>query len=247
MEFAVFLLTLLCYVLAAYVWWHQGTPLYVIALLSGHLATLLAPIWVLVYGVVYNENFGVRLVLGRQIPQVVLVGGAWFYPLPALLVLYLYQHRWWFPGYVSGLFTYVIFVLYHLLLQALGLRTGAWSYSAVASYSFGLSPALLGAALGALVSLGLLYVLLVTHRYAFTSLLYTLLPSTLLLSLLIHGLLGASLWVPILLGATSLAVTLPPWVATIGTLATVALIAWAIHLGAWGLGRVDRRGGVAMG
>ena len=105
------------------------------------------------------------------------------------------------------------------------------------AYPRGGSPALLGAALGALVSLGLLYTRLITHRYALTSLLYTLLPSTFLLSLLIHGLLGASLWVPTLLGATSLGVVLPTWVATIGMLATVALIGWAIHLGAWGLGR----------
>jgi hypothetical protein len=242
MEFAVILVMLVCYALAAYVWWLEEEPHYLFTLLGGHLAALLSPLWAQLYDVVYSPAFSMaRLPLDQSVPRAVVIGSAWFYPLPALLVLYLYQRRWWFPGYVSGLLTYGLMLLYHLLIQALGLRGGAWRYGAGSLLIPGLPPALLAAAMGALVSLGLLYTLLITQRYAWLSLLLTLLPATLLLSLLVHGLLGASLWVPLLLLSPPWSLTLPRWLIMLGLLATVTLLGWAIHIGAWGLGRFERR------
>src|SRR4051794_21223690 len=102
MEGAVFLLTLVCYGLALYLWWQEKTPHYFVALVGGHLSALLSPLWAVVYGVIYDPSLEVlREVFGQPLYKVVVQAGAWYYPLPALLVLFLYQRRWWFPGYVS--------------------------------------------------------------------------------------------------------------------------------------------------
>lgn len=235
MEAAVFLLTLVCYGLASYLWWQEETPHYLFGLLGGHLSALLSPLWAVLYGVVYDPSLrAVRNVFGQPLYETLVIGAAWYYPLPALLVFFLYQRRWWFPGYITGLLTYVILLLYHLIVQALGTRLGIWRYTPTAEYPFGLSPSLVAAVMGALVSLGLVYTLLLAYRSSWQSVLIVMLPAPLLLSLLVHGLLGASLWVPLLLDA-------PVWASSIGLLATLALLLWAVHIGAWGLGRVDRR------
>jgi len=240
MEFGVALVTIACYGLAAALWWYDGWRQYVFALLSGHVAALLAPLWATLYGVVYNPALAaLRLPLGVPLPTALVLASAWVYPFPALLVLFLYHARWWFPGYLTGLLTYVLMLLYHLLLQLVGLRSQAWAYGAEPLGMLPLPPALVSAALAALVSLGLLYVLLLVGRYALLSQLLTLLPATLLLSLGIHGLLGAPLWVPLLLRLALLSA--PPWLLSVGLLFTLALLAWAIHIGAWGLGHIGRR------
>lgn len=235
MQTAVVLLTLICYGVAAYLWWQEQTPHYLLCLLGGHVSALLSPLWVLLYGVTYHSTLGtLRDLFGQPLYRDVVVGAAWFYPLPALCVFFLYQRRWWFPGYITGLFTYILLLLYHLIVQALGTRFGVWRYTLATPYPFGLSPSFIAAVMAALVSLGLVYTLLLTQRYAWQSALIVLLPAPFVLSLLVHGLLGASLWVPLLLDA-------PLWATMIGLLATVALLLWAIHLGAWSLGRIDRR------
>jgi hypothetical protein len=131
------------------------------------------------------------------------------------------------------LMTYIALLLYHLIVQALGTRFGLLYYTA-SQYSFGLSPAFMSAVMAALVSLGFVYILLLVHRSSWQSVVFIVLPAPLVLSLMVHGLLGASLWVPLLLEA-------PPWASTIGVAATLALLLWAIHIGAWSLGRIDRR------
>jgi hypothetical protein len=240
MEFGVALVTLACYGLAAALWWYEGWRQYVFALVSGHLGALLAPLWATLYGVVYSPGLGtLRLPLGPPVPTALVLASAWIYPLPALIVLFLYHARWWFPGYLTGLVTYVVMLLYHLLVQLVGLRSQAWNYAAEPLSALPLPAALVSAALAALVSLGLLYVLLLVGRYAFWSQLLTLLPATLLLSLGVHGLLGGPLWVPLLLRLAPLSV--PPWLLSVGLLFTLALLAWAIHIGAWGLGHIARR------
>ena len=240
MEFGVALVTLACYGLAAALWWYNGWRQYVFALLSGHVAALLAPLWMRLYGVVYNPGLSLMgLPLGGLVPTTLVLASAWIYPLPALIVLFLYHARWWFPGYLTGLLTYTLMLLYHLLIQLVGLRSGVWGYAAEPLGVLPLPPALVSAALAALVSLGLLYVLLLVGRYALFSQLFTLLAAALLLSLGVHGLLGAPLWVPPLLRIAPLAV--PPWLLSVGLLFTLALLAWAIHIGAWGLGHIGRR------
>lgn len=233
MDVLVGFLTLICYGLAVYLWWRYRTPVYLIALLSGHLAALASPLWSVLYGVVYRPDLAVFTTLLEQpLPRMLVVAAAWFYPLPALLVHFLYLSRWWFPGYLSGLLTFGAFLLYHLIMEMLGLRANIWSYTAT-DLPFGFPTTLLSAVMGALVSLALLYVLLATYRYAWTSMALVLLPATLALSLLIHGLLGAPLWVALLLDAER-------WAASIGMLSTLALLAWAIHIVTNGLRRVDQ-------
>jgi hypothetical protein len=240
MEFGVALVTLACYGLAGALWWYDGKRQYLFALLSGHVAALLSPLWVVLYGIVYNPGLGaLRPPLGAPIPTALVLASAWIYPLPALVVLFLYHARWWFPGYVTGLLTYLVMLLYHLLIQLVGLRSQAWAYAAEPLSALPLPPALVSAALAALVSLGVLYALLLVGRYALLSQLLTLLPATLLLSLGVHGLLGGPLWVPLLLRLAPLSV--PPWLLSVGLLFTLALLAWAIHIGAWSLGHIARR------
>ncbi len=235
MAAAVTLLTIVCYGLAAYLWWQEKLPHYLFGLFGGHLSALLSPLWALLYGVVYDQSLQpLRELFNQPLYELVVIGAAWFYPLPALLVFFLYKRRWWFPGYITGLLTYILLLLYHLILQAVGTRFGVWRYTSTTQYDLGLSPSFISAVMGALVSLGLVYTLLLAHRYSWQSVLLIVLPAPLLLSLLVNGLLGASFWVPLLLDA-------PSWASSIGLFATSALLLWAIHIGAWGLGRIDRR------
>ena len=233
MDFLAILLTLLCYGLAGYLWWQYKTPMYLVILLSGHLAALASPLWSLLYGVVYRSDLAIMTMLfNRPVFRTLFIASAWFYTLPALLVFYLYQTRWWFPGYITGLLTFAAFMLYHMLIEALGLRANIWSYSSAASLPLVSSP-FLSTLMAALISLALLYVLLVTYRYALPSMLVTLLPATLAISLLIHGLLGAPLWIALLLQAQS-------WTISVGMISTLALLAWATHILTQGLTQADQ-------
>jgi hypothetical protein len=167
------------------------------------------------------------------------MGAGWFYTLPAMVVLYLYRYQLQmrFSGYLTGLVIYGAFLFYHLILETIGLRFQIWSYQSPATMPLGISSALLSVIMAALISLGLLYLLLVIYRYGWLSMLLTLLPSTLVLSLLIHGILGAPLWIA-MFGISRL---LPgqSWVITIGLISTLALLAWAVHIVCWGLQHVD--------
>jgi hypothetical protein len=62
--------------------------------------------------------------------------------------------------------------------------------------------------------------------------LLVLLPATLLASLFVHGLLGAPFWITLLIDMQS-------WVLSIGALSTLALLIWAVHIIARGLGGVE--------
>jgi hypothetical protein len=45
--------------------------------------------------------------------------------LAPLAIFYLYRHRWWFPGYLTSLLTYILFVLLpSALVETIGLRQG---------------------------------------------------------------------------------------------------------------------------
>lgn len=237
MAFIAALLTLLCYAAAGYLGWLRRTPVFVFALLSGHISALATPLWSRLYGVVYDPAFTPLTTLGGQpLPWAVMIAAAWYYPLPALIILVLYREHWWFPGYLSGLLTYLVFLLYHLVIETLGLRVGAWTYNDPL-LPFGISNALLAAAMAALVSLGLTYLLLVIHRSAPFNLALVLLPATLALSLFIHGILGGPLWVALILPQAQETV----WVAMIGMASTLALLVWAVLIITGGLKRIEQR------
>lgn len=231
MTVLVTLLLLVCYGLAAYLGWLQRTPIYAIAIVAGHIAALASPLWASVYGVSYSPGFGMfETLLGQPVPAPVALGLGWYYSLPALIVFYLYTARWWFPGGVTGLLTLLVFFLYHLLLETVGLRLRAWSYAGE-PLPLSFSKPLLAAFMSSLVSYGLLYALLAVYRSSWQSLLVAILPAPLLLSLLVHGLLGAPLW-------ASLALAGEPWAVLVGLLSTLMLLAWAAQIFTGGIRRL---------
>jgi hypothetical protein len=235
MQFLAIVVTLLCYGLAIFLLWREQVWNYLIALLAGHLAAPLNPLWQMLYGFTFAPNLALfGNYLDRPLPLVVVLASAWYYTLPALTVLFLYRSRWWFNAYSTALLTYGIFLLYHLLMQSLGTRLGLWVFTRSDALPLDLGPWLISAVLGALVSLVLLYLLLATHRYGLPSLLLVVLPSVLLVSLLVHGVLGAPLWVPLLLDAQQ-------WALMLGLAGTLGLVLWAIHIGASGITLADSR------
>ncbi len=220
MELATTLLLILCYGLAAYLAWSDGTPVYLATLVAGHISSLASPLWRVLYGINYDLNLTlVQTLLGQSVPLPVLIGAGWYYPLPALVVYYLYVTRWWFPTVLTGVITYLTLLLYYLLIESFGLRAHIWAYSTT-RLPLGLSAPLLAALMSALIAYGLLYVVLLTHRSTWQSMLLLILPAPLLLSLLIHGLLGAPLWIALLLNGQ-------PWIVLAGLFSTLALLAWA--------------------
>jgi hypothetical protein len=224
--------TIVCYGLAGYLWYQQRTPIYLFGLISGHLSALATPLWRVIYGVDFNPNLEtIQAVIGEPLPTAVLIASAWYYPLPAAVVLYLFTTRWWFPGYLSSLVTYLIFLLYHLLIETIGLRTNLWEAD-WPLLPFGLPGTLIPAVMAGLISYALLYVFLSTYRYALLSMILVVVPATLLLSLAVRGILGAPYWVTqLLVGA--------PWMLNIGLITVIALLGWAVHIVTLGMSRVE--------
>jgi hypothetical protein len=234
MQAGVILASVLVYALAIFLWWREHTPNYFVALLAGHLAVLLSPFWQALYVFRYNSDFpilyrigsagGIRVLARLQefgLPRPVFLG-AWAIMLAPLLIFYLYRHRWWFPGYLTSLLTYILFVLYHMLVETIGIRQGWWSYNGVA-LPLGLGQPMLAALMNGLVSLGALAALLLTRRYSLGSLLAIMLPIPLALCLLVNGLLGAPLYTALLLRAQS-------WAGAIGLIGTLGLVASGVHI-----------------
>jgi hypothetical protein len=234
MQVGVILASVLVYALAIFLWWREHTPNYFVALLAGHLAVLLSPFWQALYVFRYNADFpilyhigsvgGIRALARLQefgLPRPVFLG-AWAIMLAPLAIFYLYRHRWWFPGYLTSLLTFILFVLYHLLVETIGLRQGWWSYNG-GTLPLGLGQPMLAALMNGLVSLGALAALLLTRRYSLGSLLAILLPIPLALCLLVHGLLGAPLYTALLLQAQS-------WAGAIGLIGTLGLVASGVHI-----------------
>ncbi|NTW98192.1 MAG: hypothetical protein HGB28_06565 [Oscillochloris sp.] len=226
------MLLLICYGAAGYLAWQQRNPIYVLALVAGHLSVLLSPLWGLLYGAGDGVSPGaVVAAISRPAPASLILAAGWHYPLPALLVIYLYTTRWWFPGSLTGVLTYMAFLFYHLLIELAGLQARLWSYQGV-DLPLGLPSPLLAAIMAALVSYALLYALLATYRYAWASMALAVVPAALLLSLLVHGLLGAPLWIALALDGA-------PWAVGIGTASALALLLWAIMIVTGGLRRIE--------
>ncbi len=223
MQTGLILFTLGAYGLAIYLGWRDRSPNYLIALIAGHLGALLSPLWQVLYGFAYSNPLpAVYTLLDRPLPRTIFLA-AWTMMLPPLVFFYLYRHRWWFGGYITGILTFVLFVLYHLFVETIGVRSGWWAYTSPATLPFGLPVTLLAGLMNGLVSLGLLSTLLLTRRYSWTSLLLFLLPMPLLLSLFVHGLLGAPLYAALLLRAQS-------WAGVIGMVGTLGLLVWGAHI-----------------
>lgn len=232
MQIGVILFTIGVYGLALYLGLQERAANYLVALLGGHLAALASPLWQALYGFSYDPSFAPLYIWQRDdvahvLPAPVFIA-AWASVLPALVIFYLYRRRLWFTGYLTGLLTFAIFVLYHVLVETLGLRAGWWSYGADVALPLGLSAVTLAGLMNGLISLGTLAALILMRHYAPASLLAFLLPVPLALTLLVHGLLGAPLYTVLLLRAQS-------WAGVIGMVGTLGLLAWAAHIIASGL------------
>lgn len=240
MEVGIVLLTLCAYGAAIFLWVRERTPNYLVAMLGGHLAVLISPLWQALYHFAYNDRFATLYRLGGAnqalsqlqlytLPRPIFLLG-WAIVLPALIVFYLFRHRWWFPGYVTSLLTFVLFVLFYLLIETLALRQGWLRYSGEVDLPLGLPQTILSAIMSGLVALGVLAALLLTRRYSLSSLLMIVLPIPLALSLLVNGLLGAPLYTALLLQAQS-------WAGAIGLVGTLGLLLSGAHIIAGSLER----------
>ncbi|WP_129630178.1 hypothetical protein [Candidatus Oscillochloris fontis] len=232
MQTAAILLLLICYGAAGYLVWQQRNLIYLLVILAGHVGALLLPLWHLLYAGDSRLSLATFWATLSQPPTLtsILIAG-WPHALPAIFVLLLYLTRWWFPGSLTGAMTYVVFLLYHLLIELIGLQSGLWP-SRYSPLPFGVPAPLFSAIMAALVSYALLYVLLSIYRYAWTSLILALLPTLLLLSLLVYGLLGAPLWIALALDGV-------PWAVGLGTASALALLLWAVQIVTGGIRRVE--------
>ncbi|KPV52681.1 hypothetical protein SE17_14020 [Kouleothrix aurantiaca] len=242
MEVGVVLLTVFVYGLAIFLWVREGSPNYVVGLLGGHLATLLSPFWQALYGFSYDPTMAAiyRLSIDERLqsltrlqeyalPRPVFIGG-WLNVLPALLVFYLYRHRWWFPGYVTNVLTFTLFVVYYMLIEVIIQRQNWLLYHNSVLLPLGVPQLLLSAIMNGLVGLATLAAILLTRRYSLTSLLWIVMPIPFALSMLVHGLLGAPLYTALILQAQS-------WAGAIGLLGTLGLLLSGAHIIAGSLGR----------
>lgn len=234
METAVILLTMVCYGAGVFLWWYWKSPVFVFALLAGHLSALVSPLWPVLYGFTYTADLPMlSMTSGIKLVEPILVASAWFYTLPALVVLALYLLRIWTTGYFMALIAFTAFVTYHLLIEVMGLNRRIWVYNTVETLPLGIANWMLSTIMAALISLSLLYILLLIFRFSWITMFLLLLPAPLLFVLVIRGLLGAPLWISLLLNVQS-------WAASIGIVCTIALLVWAVHIVALGISRVDQ-------
>jgi hypothetical protein len=232
MQTSAILLLIACYGAAAALAWRFRTPIFLLAIVAGHLSALASPLWRLLYGANAGMSLDVvQSALTQGAPAQIILAAGWHYTLPAAVVLYLYLTRWWFPGLITGLLTYLVFLLYHILLELVGLRANLWSYRDMA-LPLGLPSPLLAAIMAGLISYGFLYLLLSCYRYAWPSMALAVIPAVLLVSLLIHGLLGAPLWIALTLNG-------PSWAVSLGALSALALLLWAVQIVTGGLRHVE--------
>lgn len=234
METAVILLTIVAYGVALFLWWWWRTPIFFFTLLGGHIGSLISPLWPLLYSDTYRADLTIFYSIADiDFYRAIVIGSAWYYSLPALVVLALYRLRWWFSGYIMGLATFAAFVFYHFLFELSGINMGLWSYAQTPNLLPGVDHWILSVVMAALISFSLLYLLLLIWRFSLISMLFMLAPALLLLSLVVRGMLGAPLWIAMMFDAQN-------WAAVVGVLCTIGLLAWGIHIVAWGLARVDR-------
>lgn len=230
MELGILLFTIGAFGIASLLALRDRHPHYLIALASGQIATLLSPLWQRLYGFSYDPSFSPLFrVFDYPLPTAIFLAG-WTLMLPPLAIFFLYQRRWWISGYVTGSLTFVLFTLYHILIETIGVRAGWWQYADGGALPFDIGVNVLAGLMNGLVSLGGLAVLLITRHYVWPMLLAVVLPTPLLMSVLVHGLLGAPLYTVLLLRAQS-------WAAAIGMFGTLGLLLWGVHIIASELGR----------
>ena len=221
------------YVLACWLWWWQRTPLYLLALVASQLGTILEPFWRFLYTLQAIPTPGsLWAVLTTPFDPIRSLPAAWPDALPALIIVALYWYRWWTPGSWSGLFTFLVFTSFQLLIGLLGLRSST-PPSFLTPLPFGLSADLLAALMNATISYGLCYVFITVHHYSWPSMTIAILPMPLLLQVFIYGIIGAPLLIARLLPDGE-------WPLRIGLILTLILLGWCVAIISTGLARLRR-------
>ncbi|GIV95775.1 MAG: hypothetical protein KatS3mg057_0432 [Herpetosiphonaceae bacterium] len=225
----ILVITILLYLGAAYTWFQEGWYRFFLVLLVSHLTALFDPLWQRLYAYSYEPPVTeVLTIFDRPLPVFILIGAAWFYSFPALVLFYFYRRRWWPRHYITGVIAFMSMLLYHLIGQGLALRSEIWSFDQVGMLPLDLPYPLFTAALAALVSLLNLYLLIATRHYALPALIRDLVGGLVSAPILVYGILGAPFWLPQMLEQ-------PSWVVGLGLVMTVGLVIWVIHLTCWGL------------
>jgi hypothetical protein len=205
----------------------------VLALVAGQSGTILEPFWRFLYTLQAIPTPGsLWAVLTTPFDPIRSLPAAWPDALPALIIVALYWYRWWTPGSWSGLFTFLVFTSFQLLIGLLGLRSST-PPSFLTPLPFSLSADLLAALMNATISYGLCYVFITVHHYSWPSMTIAILPMPLLLQVFIYGIIGAPLLIARLLPDGE-------WPLRIGLILTLILLGWCVAIISTGLARLRR-------
>jgi len=205
----------------------------VLALVAGQSGTILEPFWRFLYTLQAIPTPGsLWAVLTTPFDPIRSLPAAWPDALPALIIVALYWYRWWTPGSWSGLFTFLVFTSFQLLIGLLGLRSST-PPSFLTPLPFGLSADLLAALMNATISYGLCYVFITVHHYSWPSMTIAILPMPLLLQVFIYGIIGAPLLIARLMPDGE-------WSLRIGLILTLILLGWCVAIISTGLARLRR-------
>ena len=204
-----------------------------LALVAGQSGTILEPFWRFLYTLQAIPTPGsLWAVLTTPFDPIRSLPAAWPDALPALIIVALYWYRWWTPGLGSGLFTFLVFTSFQLLIGLLGLRSST-PPSFLTPLPFGLSADLLAALMNATISYGLCYVFITVHHYSWPSMTIAILPMPLLLQVFIYGIIGAPLLIARLMPDGE-------WSLRIGLILTLILLGWCVAIISTGLARLRR-------
>ena len=204
-----------------------------LALVAGQSGTILEPFWRFLYTLQAIPTPGsLWAVLTTPFDPIRSLPAAWPDALPALIIVALYWYRRWTPGLGSGLFTFLVFTSFQLLIGLLGLRSST-PPSFLTPLPFGLSADLLAALMNATISYGLCYVFITVHHYSWPSMTIAILPMPLLLQVFIYGIIGAPLLIARLMPDGE-------WSLRIGLILTLILLGWCVAIISTGLARLRR-------
>lgn len=222
-------LTLVAYMIAAYVYWSDKSVRPLLLLLAGSIATLAQPLWGRLLGTppAMPGNL-IRVGTIFQLPFWTLLGGGVLLALPAMLIAYGLRHRWWSQHYAAAWTFFIAFVLYFLIELAFETRAQVVLFARPEGPLRGLPEALFQSVLLASISFGLLYTFVSTRHYGLQIAVAPLLVSGLAASFLFAGILASPFWVARLLRQRDTVVLVAAGV-------SILLILWSIHLLASGL------------
>ncbi|GAC1538198.1 MAG: hypothetical protein NVS2B7_09000 [Herpetosiphon sp.] len=245
MILALNLLGIVAYGVALFLLWTDHTYRPLLLLTSGSIAMLGQPLLARLFGTTLPD--GGRLIhLGQSyvVPASIVLAGGVLFGSPPLIVLYGLRHGWWGRHYATGWGFYLMFVLFFLIIDVIGLSRSTVIFARPQLGDALLLEGFLQILLLSGISFGILYAVVATRHFALRIALLPLLLSGLVAELLFYGVFGSPFWVLSLLHQQSqiTGTALPAWVVAAGALVSIGLTLWGVHLLASGLheGRAQR-------